>query len=157
MEAGRAVKRRAFEWGARDVWRGAFAFQRHSGAPHMFSICPAVGAAGNLCKTNARGPRSISNAYAGQRSSHRMDWHQKRGASALLRMGGLGILAIAWAAGTALARRAATPGIDSDPLAYFLAVVTFLGGSFGSVVTVLGRHIFDRVEIARRWSRTDRG
>lgn len=86
-----------------------------------------------------------------------MTWHEKKGASALLRLGGVGILAVACAAGFALMRRAGTTGIDSDPLAYFLAAITFLSGSFGSVVTVLGRHIFDRVEIARQWSRTDRG
>ena len=36
-------------------------------------------------------------------------------------------------------------------LAYSLATVGFLGASAGSAMTVLGRHLFDAIEVSQRW------
>ncbi|MCW3849417.1 hypothetical protein OF829_19430 [Sphingomonas sp. LB-2] len=85
-----------------------------------------------------------------------MVWYEKAGASLLLRVAGVGTLAIAYFAGAALRSRAGTVALNSDPVAYLLAATTFLCASFGSILTVLGKHIFDKVEVSRRWSRADR-
>ena len=85
-----------------------------------------------------------------------MAWYEKSGAGALLRVAGLATLAVAYVAGASLRSRALAGALDSDPFAYLLAATAFLCGSLGSGLVVLGRHIFDRVEISRRWSRIDR-
>ena len=85
-----------------------------------------------------------------------MHWYEKTGASALLRIAGAGILAIAYFAGVALRSRAVAAPISGDPFAYLLAAGMFLGASVGSGLVVLGSHIFDRVEVSRRWRPVDR-
>ena len=85
-----------------------------------------------------------------------MVWHEKTGANLLLRVGGGGLLAIAWLAGAALRSRVGRVDLNSDPLAYLLAAATFLCGSLGSILALLGTHIFDKVAIARRWRPIDR-
>lgn len=84
-----------------------------------------------------------------------MIWYEKKGASTLLRFAGVGILATAWFAGTVLRSRVGTVSPNGDPVAYLLAAATFLCGSVGSLLAVLGNHIFDKVPVSRRWSRID--
>lgn len=85
-----------------------------------------------------------------------MAWYEKTGASALLRIAGVGILGIAYLAGAFLRGRAAAGSLTGDPFSYLFAAGTFLCGSVGSALTVLGAHIFDRVEVSQRWRPTDR-
>jgi hypothetical protein len=85
-----------------------------------------------------------------------MAWYEKTGASVLLRLAGLGMVTIACFTGAALRSRAAAGGLSSDPAAYLLAAAAFLCASVGGMLTALGSHIFDKVEISRRWSRIDR-
>ena len=86
-----------------------------------------------------------------------MPWYEKTGASALLRIGGVGILAIAYFAGTTLRSRVVAVTLNGDPFAYLLAAGTFLCGSVGSGLVVMGAHIFDRVAVSQRWRPIDRG
>lgn len=87
-----------------------------------------------------------------------MAWYQKSGATWLLRLGGIGVLAIAWLAASALRARVggAVGALERDALAWLLAMTTFLCGTTGALLTVLGSHIFDRVRLSRRWRRVDR-
>lgn len=71
----------------------------------------------------------------------------------LLRLAGLILMAIAAGAVTLLRERAVGNSIEGDPLAYLLALLSFLGGSGGLTLAVLGSHIYDRVEISSRWRR----
>jgi hypothetical protein len=85
-----------------------------------------------------------------------MPWHQRTGASLLLRIAGVGILALAYFAAAALHSRALAGALERDPLAYLLAAATFLCGSSGAGLVALGAHVFDRVEVAQRWRHPDR-
>ncbi len=82
-----------------------------------------------------------------------MPWHQKTGASVLLRVAGAGILGIAYLAGASLRSRAIAGPVNGDPFAYLLAAATFICGSAGTVLAALGAHIFDRVVVSQRWRR----
>lgn len=82
-----------------------------------------------------------------------MHWHEKMGASLLIRVAGLALLGLAWLAVHALRQRAISLPIGKDALSYALAAFAFLAGSSGASLTWLGPHIFDRVEVSRRWSR----
>ncbi len=81
-------------------------------------------------------------------------WYDGRYASLLLRLAGVGLLVFAWFAGYALFHRTALGSIDRDAIAFLLAALIFLLGSAGAALALLGRHLFDRVELARQWSRT---
>jgi hypothetical protein len=87
------------------------------------------------------------------------DWRKRRSTDALLRLGGLAALAIAGAAIRLLMRSAGvTPhaGAHAGPtaIAALLAAIGFLAATLGSAVLVLGRHVFDRIEVSERWMRT---
>jgi len=84
-----------------------------------------------------------------------MPWHEKTGANILLRIIGVGALALAYLAAMSLRSRAAAGSLDGDAFAYLLAAATFLCGSAGAVLTLLGTQIFDRVAISGRWRRSD--
>jgi hypothetical protein len=71
----------------------------------------------------------------------------------MLRFAGAVLLALSYVAAMALRARALGGPITGDPLAYLLAAVSFMLGSGGAALLVLGRHLFDHVEVARRWSR----
>lgn len=85
-----------------------------------------------------------------------MAWYQKTSGDVLLRIAGLGILAVAWLAGAALHSRVGAGSLDRDALAWLFAVTTFLCGSAGAILVAIGRHIFDRVAVSRRWRRVRR-
>jgi cytochrome c oxidase assembly factor CtaG len=85
-----------------------------------------------------------------------MAWHQKTGAAILLRVAGVAILALAWLAAAALHSRAMAAGAPTrDAVAWLLACSAFLCGSAGAGLAVLGPHIFDRIQVSRRWRRPD--
>lgn len=80
------------------------------------------------------------------------DWQYNKRTDIGLRLGGAGLLGLAWLAfrelaGLHLSAIHSDPGVG--PLA--LAAVGFLCASLGAVLIVQGRHIFDRVEVSRRW------
>lgn len=81
--------------------------------------------------------------------------HHRTGAAILLRVAGAAILVLAWLAASALRSRAMAGAPGRDALAWLLACATFLCGSVGSGLAMLGPHIFDRIEVSRRWRRPD--
>lgn len=85
-----------------------------------------------------------------------MAWHRKNGANLLLRASGAMLLALSYLCGDWLRARAAAGPIDGDPLAFMLAAATFLSASGGSLLVILGTHIFDQVEVAFPWYRIGR-
>jgi hypothetical protein len=64
----------------------------------------------------------------------------------------LAVLGLSWACGHELwllhGERA--PGVA----AFLLALLAFLTASIGSATLILGPHLFDKVEVSARWSRT---
>jgi hypothetical protein len=84
-----------------------------------------------------------------------MNWHEKAGANVLLRLAGVALLALAWAVGEALHRRALAGPVNGDVLAYLLAALTFVCATAGAALAVMGSHIFDQIEIAARWGRPE--
>ena len=82
-----------------------------------------------------------------------MPWYQTRTASPLLRLIGAALLALALLAARTLRARAIAGPIDGDPIAWLLALASFVLASGGATLTVMGRHLCDQVAFARRWSR----
>lgn len=85
-----------------------------------------------------------------------MAWHRKSSGNIVLRVTGAVLLVGASLCGSWLRDRAALGLIDSDPIAFLLAAATFLSGSGGALLLVLGAHIFDQVEVASPWYRIGR-
>ena len=75
-----------------------------------------------------------------------MAWHRHGWAGAVIRLGGAMLLGIAYLAG---ARLFAAPSARPDAL---FALILFTSGCAGSAMLVLGAHLFDQVEVSRRWS-----
>jgi hypothetical protein len=84
-----------------------------------------------------------------------MPWYEKNGASLALRLAGVALLGLAWFAASLLRSRALAGPVEGDPVAFLLAGATFVCGSGGALLGLLGRHIFDRVEVSRRWRHPD--
>jgi len=80
-------------------------------------------------------------------------WSRTRTASLGLRLAGVLLLALAYAAARALRARAVAGPVAGDPLAWLLAAASFVSASGGTALAVMGHHLFDQVQIARRWSR----
>lgn len=81
-------------------------------------------------------------------------WHQTWKADVGLRVCGLALCAIAYLAIRRLV--ASPPGPRrAGLLDYGLAAIGFVSASGGSATALLGRHLFDRVEISERWRRRD--
>lgn len=72
----------------------------------------------------------------------------------LLRAAGVALLACCWATLAWLFRHA-HPRQHQDPsfVAYMAAATGFLCFSAGAVLTALGAHVFDQVEVSERWAR----
>ena len=84
------------------------------------------------------------------------EWHERRSADLLLRLAGIVLIAIAYAAGAALRHPALVDvNLEGDAIADLLAAGPFLSASAGCAALFTGRHLFDRVRIARRWSSLD--
>jgi hypothetical protein len=47
---------------------------------------------------------------------------------------------------------AADPQARARASAYFLALIGMIGASAGAAMAVLGRHLFDEVELPARWA-----
>ena len=84
-----------------------------------------------------------------------MAWYEHRASGPLLRIGGAVLLLLAYACGRALRAHAIAGGAEDDALAYLLALLTFLCATSGAALLFVGRHLFDRIEIAERWRRRD--
>ena len=79
-------------------------------------------------------------------------WYERPGAGWLIRLGGLMLIGIAALAAMALCNRAhMTPPHQGTPLEDLLALVAFVSASAGAAMATLGRHLFDRVEVASPW------
>ena len=80
-----------------------------------------------------------------------MAWHDRKYADAALRLAGLASLCVA-----ALVARplfaAADPQGRLRASAYLLALIGVISGCAGAAMTVLGRHLFDEVELSARWA-----
>ena len=75
-------------------------------------------------------------------------WHRTWKADLGLRVIGLILCALAYAACT---RLAALQPHAVGVAAFALAATGFLTGSAGAAMTVVGRHLFDEIEISARW------
>lgn len=84
-----------------------------------------------------------------------MQWYRRTGAGLLIRIFGLMLMALAAAATALLRARALHGSVERDPIDYFLALASFFGGTGGLTLALLGGHIYDRVEVSRRWRRLD--
>ncbi len=80
-----------------------------------------------------------------------MAWHRASWAGASLRLAGAALLCAAWAASTRLWGDTGHAPRTTD---YALALVAFATASAGSVLLLLGAHLFDQVELPQRWTRT---
>lgn len=80
-------------------------------------------------------------------------WQTLR-ADIILRLGGITLLASAWACARALLHSHFAVSVgEPTPVHYLLATGAFLCGSAGAMLTGYGRHIFDRIEVSPRWRR----
>jgi hypothetical protein len=86
------------------------------------------------------------------KSSSRPDWHERPLIKSLLRLAGVALLGLAWWSGSTLLGRYGGK-LQHPPLEYLLALVTCLCACAGSALTVMGHHLFDKIEIAARWAR----
>ena len=81
-------------------------------------------------------------------------WHRSRRADLGLRISGLLFWAISYLAISRLvALRLPPPEQAIGGIAFILTAVGFLSASAGTAMVVLGRHLFDQVEISARWRR----
>jgi len=79
-----------------------------------------------------------------------MAWHQRKNANVGLRLLGLVLLTL----GVMLGRRlfaVADPQAKFTLVAYLRGLLAFAGTSSGAALTLLGRHLFDQVELSARW------
>jgi hypothetical protein len=84
-----------------------------------------------------------------------MIWHERLSGKILLRLGGLGLLGLAWAVAHILRQRAMAGPLTGQPIAYLLAMLMFVFASAGAALAFVGSHLFDKIDVAARWSRLD--
>ena len=82
-------------------------------------------------------------------------WHRSRRADLALRALGLLFCSIAYSAISQLCALLISPQ-TIGALAYSLAMIGFLAASGGSVLVMLGHHLFDEIEVSERWRRRPR-
>ena len=85
-------------------------------------------------------------------NSPRPEWHERPPFKIALRLGGVALLGIAWWSAATLLRRYGGKA-EHPPLEYLLAVSALVCAVAGSALTVMGHHLFDKIEVAARWSR----
>jgi len=79
-------------------------------------------------------------------------WHHDWKTDAGLRLCGLALCGVSYLAiHSIMALRSADGQLQQDGLALFLAAAGFVCASVGASLEVLGRHIFDEVEISENW------
>lgn len=82
-------------------------------------------------------------------------WHRSWTADIALRALGLALCGVAYAAITHLiAARPPAPPRSAGFVDYSLATIGFLTASAGTALALLGRHLFDDIEISARWQNT---
>jgi drug/metabolite transporter (DMT)-like permease len=79
-----------------------------------------------------------------------MAWHERKYAGAMLRLAGLMLLAFAGLIGRRLFL-AADPTATVRATAYLFALIFMASACAGAALAVLGRHLFDQVELPARW------
>lgn len=79
-----------------------------------------------------------------------MRWRDCKWTGVALRLAGLALLCVAVLVGRHIFARP-DPAAKHSLLAYVLAAVAMLSGCAGAALTLLGRHLFDRVELSSRW------
>ncbi|HMI19543.1 MAG TPA: hypothetical protein VK533_08370 [Sphingomonas sp.] len=80
-----------------------------------------------------------------------MAWHDRKYADASLRLAGLALLCVA----ILVARHLFTapdPQGKVTASAYLLALIGMASACTGAALAVLGRHLFDEVELSARWT-----
>ena len=77
-------------------------------------------------------------------------WHRSRRADIVLRATGL---LLCWVSYAAISRLVAmhVPPRQDGVLGYGLAAIGFVAASSGGALTLLGDHLFDRIEVSERW------
>lgn len=80
-----------------------------------------------------------------------MVWRKRKHVGSGLRLAGLLLLVVAGLIGHGLF---ATPDPQAthEPIAYLLALIGMSSGSAGAALAVLGRHLFDQVDLPTRWT-----
>ena len=76
---------------------------------------------------------------------------QQRRITRWLRPIGLTLIAIAYAAATSLRDRARAGPLAGDPVSYLLAALLFVCAATGAALVLMGKHVFEEVEVAPRW------
>lgn len=83
------------------------------------------------------------------------NWHEKPGAGWLIRLAGLVLIGISTLASMTLYQHVQMmQPHETSPVEFLLALLAllaFLACSAGSAMAVLGRHLFDRVQVSNRW------
>lgn len=78
--------------------------------------------------------------------------YEKPHANWLIRLGGLAAIGISALAALALHHHLSVkPPHEATPVEMVLACVAFAAASVGAAMTALGRHLFDRIEVANPW------
>jgi hypothetical protein len=80
-----------------------------------------------------------------------MAWHDRKYADPALRLAGLGLLCVALLVGRHLFA-APDPQGKVTASAYLLALIGVASACAGAAMAVLGRHLFDDVELSERWT-----
>jgi len=79
-----------------------------------------------------------------------MAWHERKYAGPALRLAGLALLALAVEVGRHIFA-AADPTAKLRALPYLMGLIWIASLSAGAALAVLGRHLFDQVELPARW------
>jgi len=80
-------------------------------------------------------------------------WHERRGADLILRLGGMLLLGFAWLLGIWMASLVESHAPhDATPLEMIIGMAMFAAGSLGAAALILGKHIFDKVQVSERWA-----
>ncbi len=80
-----------------------------------------------------------------------MAWHDRKYADAVLRLTGLALLGFAIMVARHLFA-APDPQGKVTATAYLLALIGMVSACAGAAMAVLGRHLFDEVELSARWT-----
>lgn len=83
-------------------------------------------------------------------------WREITRTDVFIRATGSVLLVVAFLSGSALlGSRAELAGHHPGALRYLLAAIAYLAGTAGAACLALGRHLFDRIEVARPWGSGD--
>lgn len=80
-----------------------------------------------------------------------MAWHDRKYADPALRLAGLALLCVALLVARHLFA-VPDPQGKVTASAYLLALIGMASACAGAALTVLGRHLFDEVELSARWT-----